>query len=125
MDISYAILVKIGEGQRLQMGKRCVAQVHVDPDLHLHPPDTGKVVKTRRGNNGSKIHEEKKRHASELSFGDKMVERVALKKRYRNIDEASKRTEGNHADHLTPVISQIGLQRREPEPPCSLHGASS
>ena len=120
VDIADAVLIEIGEGQRLHMVKRLTAQVAADIKLRLTRAVGRDVVGGRLHSHDQQIQRHKGPDALHGAVRDEVVDGVLLEQRDHHVHSAGKQAEQHHAEEQPSVASQIRDQLRDAEPRESL-----
>ena len=115
VDVADAVLVEIGEGQRLQMLKGRVAQILVEPHLKPQGPERGEIVGHAVEGDHKGVNQNKWREGIERAQRDEVVERVALQQRRADVDHAAADREEHHHRHHAAVLFQIGQHLADAE----------
>ena len=127
MDVTDAVLVVVGEGQRLQMGEGGIAQVHVHADFDLHAIDAADVVEQSADQNHGQVEKQIERKALQGAEGDKMVQRIALKERNADVHNAAEGAGKQHQHQGGAIASELRKQTAKAEEPVRIlfHPAAS
>ena len=108
VDVTYAVLVEIGEGEFLQVGKGGVP--HITADLHLddRSQGAGDVVDHSRQAIGEKIGGGEHPNGVQGLLHHKMVQCVPLEQRQQDVRTAADQAEDHHHQQLLSKGSQEG-----------------
>ena len=127
VDVADAVLIVVGEGQRLQMGKGGVAQIHVHADLNFHAIDAADIVEPRADQDDSQVEDQKERKGIQCTERDKVVQGVALKKRNPDVHHAAEAAGEQHQEKRPAISPELRKQTAETEEPVGIlfHSAAS
>ena len=89
------------------MVKSGVSQILVNADLYLHCKIARNVVYKARKKHGKNINQNKIGQCVKRVFADKVVKRIALKNRRKNIDAAAYKSAKNHKKDFFAVFFHI------------------
>ena len=130
MDVTDAVLVEIGERERLQVVEGLALEIPADVELDLARAVGGNVVRGRLDEHDQNVEGQEAADAVHGLFGDKMVDGVLLEQGDDRVHGAADPAHGHHPEKQHPVGLQIRGQLRDAEERqallfFSLHAGSS
>ena len=108
VNITDTVLVKVREGQRLNMMEGFVSEIPVNRHLHGARVDHSPVVDHRLKEEYSDIEHNKGREALQRAFRNKMVQHIPVKERIGHVDHTADQGKEDHPGDPAPVRIQIG-----------------
>ena len=116
MDVADAVLVEIGERERLKMVKRRAAQVAPDIELRLARAVGGNVVRYGLHDHDQQIQRNEHADALHGLVCDKVVDGVLLEQRDDDIHAACHEPHQDHPEKQLCIALQIREELRNAEP---------
>ncbi len=108
VDVADAVLVEVGEGQRLQVGEGGVAQILLHADFDGLRAEGRIVVDQGAAEDEREVEHDEERDMLERPLADEAVEGVALEERHAGVHHAAREAAGHQAEQGLFVVFQIG-----------------
>ena len=115
MNVADAVLIEIGERERLQMLERSVSQVAVDVDFRAERQRESDIIDKPRKDDSRNIKQNKPHKCVKRVLRNEVIKRIALEKRYENVYRRTAKSEHYHSDKSHSVFFQERKKSAYPE----------
>ena len=116
VNVPDIVLVKIGEGKRLQMVEGRVSKVAVNVHLHLSSVVDADIVIRDLDRQNDHIEQNERKDPLQCFPRHKVVQSVAVEQRVNRVDRGAQDTEQHHSDDDLFIRLRVGQDLGNPEP---------